>query len=99
MNKSKITKDEMKKAIDNIACQFVIHLKVGPKDDPAIFHYNRLMSLGLDRNDAIRKVACVSAIFQLGKTAGIEVSSDVIGKMYKALPDSDAEMYLYKMCK
>ena len=99
MRNKQITKEIMRKQIDEMTKQFALHLKNGSNDDPAVFHYYRLLSLGLDRDDAMKMITCVAAMFQLGKMAGEQSSSDVISKMYELLPESDAEKYLYDLCK
>ncbi len=99
MNKlKKITKEQIDRAIDDIAGQFVMHLKKNIKGDPAIFHFNRLLSMGLERDDALRKISCVCAMYRLGEMSGMEIPNSLIFIMYEKLPDSDAETYLYKLC-
>ena len=85
--------------IDDMAKMFSHYIDAGHQNDPAIFHYHRLISQGLEAEDAIKKVSCVSAMLTLGKMSGNELSNDFISKMYGSLPESDAEEYLYGLCK
>ena len=94
----KITKEQIDKVIDETAGQFVLHLQKNIEGDPAIFHFNRLLSMGLDRDDALRKISCVSAMFRLGQMSDMEIPNSLVSIMYEKLPDSDAEIYLYKLC-
>ncbi len=99
MRNQKITKEIIRQMIDDMTIKFKQYIITGPKTEPAIFHYYRLISQGHDNDKAMKMVLCVSAMLTLGKMSGTELPNSYINKLYESLPESDAEKYLYGLCE
>ena len=91
------SKEQIRHALNLATDELHLFLPKASRSDPAYQTYIRLLGLGVEKDEAVKKIACVSILLKLGHESQAGVTNDLVDILYDALPNSDPESALLAM--